>query len=284
MKKSILKITMLTISLGLVFIACEKSNDELYEEKNLEINESPTEDAVLTDKVSFSSKEVARIHKDGFEYKFISIGNDGDMLVREISKGHHKKSNIGKDDKPIDIFLKITSANVDIPLSIAKTASNSEIKNSGRKVTKQNTPLKILDQNFQGIQIYGSCLADVGETTFENVYCQAPIVSTANNIEHCDENLETSLTRSSYFGGGWEDSDFVTAVTNFCGDTRIQFYSWRLNGSTFAWMLDIEYEYLSDGTETNVYFSPLNTERKVVRTSLGNGSFRAFTRFNNLLP
>ncbi len=285
MKKSIFKFLMFMMILGAVFIACEKSSDELPAEQNQEMDSTPTEDAVLPTVESKESREVARIQKNGHDFTFIAVGDKDDMVItEELYGGAEKKkedSKMNKEQKqtPFDIFIRITQENVAVPDRIAITADESTLRASGRKIMKTGSSVKIMDTNYTvSSQKWGT---SVGYNTFQTTYCQSPVTSTPTNIEFCNPERRTLLIKSSIFGGQWKNiDDIYTVVNNIGNQTRVRFYAsrWNLFEGTH-WELD-KSVYINSSIGFATYYSSEYTRRRVRINGISGARFRAFIRFH----
>ncbi len=288
MKKSIFKTLVIAMTLGFVFIACNDHEEELQDEQLQEANETPTKDAIYPTEVSETSLEVAKIQKNGHEYRFIAVGENDDMVVIEKLYGNAEKNNedssLEGDLTPFDIFVSLTDANLQVPERIAKTAEGSALTNSGRHISESLAPVEILDPNYTDSTIEKACY-DIGATGFRNSYCGGtPVVSTPTDIRFCDNGLWYSNTRNSSYGGSWRERDDVQTWTNVkCGLTRVQFYAWKSSGiwpfNSYSWHLQYQVDF-TNGIWYAYYYTSDYTEREVRRTRPTNsGSFRAYTRF-----
>ncbi|WP_299248119.1 hypothetical protein [uncultured Aquimarina sp.] len=288
MKKSIFKTLAIAMTLGVVFVACDNHEEELQDEQLQEVNETPTEDAIFPTEVSKTSLEVAKIQKNGHEYRFIAVGENDDMVVIEKLYGTAEKSNedsnLGEDLTPFDIFVSLTNASIQVPERIAKTAEGSALANSGRQINESLAPIEILDPSYTDSTIEKACY-DVGSSGFRNSYCGGtPVTSTPTDIRFCDNGLWNSNTRNSYYGGSWRERDDINTWTNVkCGLTRVQFYAWESSGiwpfNSYSWQLHYQVDFTNGIWYAN-YYSSNYTEREVRRTRpTSSGSFRAYTRF-----
>ncbi|MFD2561400.1 hypothetical protein [Aquimarina rubra] len=288
MKKSIFKTLAVVFTIGIALVSCDNKEEELQDETLQKVNETPTEDAVYPTEVSETSLEIAKIQKDGHEYRFIAVGENDDMVVIEKLYGIAEKSNedssLGEELTPFDIFVSLTNTKLPVPERIAKTAEQSALANSGRQINKSLAPLEILDPNYTDTGIQKACY-DVGSTGFRNSYCGGtPVVSTPTDIRFCDNGLWYSNTRNSYYGGSWRERDDVYTWTNVvCGLTRVQFYAWKSSGiwpfNSYSWQLQYQVDF-TNGIWYAYYYTSDYTEREVRRTRPTNsGSFRAYTRF-----
>ncbi|WP_298546306.1 hypothetical protein [uncultured Aquimarina sp.] len=288
MKKSIFKTLAIVMTFGVVFVACEDREEELQDEQLQEVHETPTKDAIYPTEVSETSLEVAKIQKNGHEYRFIAVGENDDMVVIEKLYGTAEKSNedsnLGEDLTPFDIFVSLTNASIQVPERIAKTAEGSALANSGRQINESLAPIEILDPSYTDSTIEKACY-DVGSTGFRNSYCGGtPVTSTPTDIRFCDNGLWYSNTRNSHYGGSWRERDDINTWTNVkCGLTRVQFYAWKSSGiwpfNSYSWQLHYQVDFTNGIWYAN-YYSSDYTEREVRRTRPTNsGSFRAYTRF-----
>ncbi|WP_299890721.1 hypothetical protein [uncultured Lacinutrix sp.] len=284
-----LKKYLVLATLALFIASCEKT--EIIEESpnnEQELNETPTDDAVFPTEVSEIAKEIAKIQKNGHEYRFIAVGENDDMVVIEklygMAEKNSESSNIDGELTPFEIFIALTDAAVKVPERIAITAKESIYKNSGRQIDKSNFPVEILDVNYSDSLTQKGCY-DVGYTGFRNSYCGGtPVTSTPTDIRFCDNGLWTSNTRNSHYGGSWRERDDIQTWTNVvCGLTRVQFYAWKSSGiwpfNSYSWHLQYQVDFTNGIWYANYYTSDY-TERQVKRTRPTNsGSFRAYTRF-----
>ena len=273
MKKLIFKTPIMAVCLFLSLVACEPESDQ-----DMAILESlPTDDAPVVDRTS-ETFTVANIQKDGHEFRFIVDGKNVDI----IEKLPENMVNIpgfleeNEESTPFDIFVALTEDHVLVPASIAHTAEGNALINSKRKIDYTNQFVEIKS----GIYSAEKTLAcgDVGAEVFYDKYCLPPVVSTANNMEYCDNTTWLSLIRSSVFGGSWKKVKRVTTRTNvICGLTRIQLQVWN-NGS---WELYNQVDF-TNGVWVWKQSRTSAEYRRVVRNRPNNsGSFRAFTQFYN---
>ncbi|MDH7447165.1 hypothetical protein [Aquimarina sp. 2201CG14-23] len=288
MKKSIFKTLAITMALGVVFVACEDREEELPDEQLQEVNPSPTKNAAYVDELSQTSFDVAKIQKNGHEYRFIALGDEDEMIIAESLYGDAAK-NVEEslhsiDQSPFNLFVSLTKSSIPVPERIAKTAKDSEIQQSGRDIERNGNLFEINDPNYSGFSTQKACY-DIGATNFMNSYCGGvPVTSTPTDIRFCDNGLWNSLTRSSYYGGDWKELDDTYTRTNVvCGLTRLQFYAWENTASwpfsNWKWVLKYQYD-LPNGYWYYYYYTSTNTERQVKRTRPYNtGNFRAYTRF-----
>ena len=290
MKNLILNNWRILLVAGLIFTSCEEHNteDAVSDEQLQEKNSTPTEDAQYLNDITVSSFEVAKIQKNGHEYKFLAIGDQDEMIVAETLYGDAAKSGEESlhsiDQTPFNLFISVTSSGVAVPERIALTAKEDELSKSGRAVEKTGRLLEIKDPNYTESIAQKACY-DIGATDFLNNYCGGvPVVSTPTDIRFCDNGLWNSLTRSSIYGGDWKEPDDTYTRTNVvCGLTRLQFYAWENTASwpfsDWKWVLKYQVD-LPNGYWYYYYYTSTNTERQVKRTRpTSTGSFRAYTRF-----
>lgn len=288
MKNSLVKRWPLLVIFGLILVGCEQKEEELPEEQQLqEVNTSPTKDAEYVNTINHTSFDVATIQKNGHEYHFIALGEEDEMIVAETLYGEAAKN---KEESlhsvelsPFNLFISLTKSDIAVPERIAKTAKESELSQSQRKVEKSGVLFEIKDPEYDSIQ-QKACY-DIGSTNFRNSYCGGvPVVSTPTDVRFCDNGLWNSLTRSSYYGGDWKELDDTYTRTNVvCGLTRLQFYAWENTASwpfsDWKWVLKYQVD-MPNGYWYYYYYTSTNTERQVKRTRPNNtGSFRAYTRF-----
>ncbi|WP_025742183.1 hypothetical protein [Aquimarina pacifica] len=262
---------VLPIVSALFLFSCERedSTDFIDEDAQLETD-------INSVQVAPKQVEVARVQKNGHEFKFLEVGTEGNILVvhklNEFADQNDPVAMLLDDTErtPFDIFLGITDASIAVPASIAKTAAMGALEQSKRATGNTGASLELLEPNFGSVQ-KASCY-DVGAAVFANTYCYAPVVSTPTNIEFCDSGLWNTNIRNSVFGGSWRYLDDTTTWTNVvCGLTRMQFYG----NSVLEAQVD-----LNNGIWKINYYTGTNKKRQVKRYRPQNtGSFRAFTRF-----
>ncbi len=289
---SILKQSVILGALTLFVASCEKNEIDEIEQTNSSteqaINETPTEGAIFPTEVSETAIEVAKIQKNGHEYRFIAIGENDEMVVIEKLYGeaenNFEDSSLESGLTPYEAFISLTDASIQVPERIAKTASEAVLKSSNRPVSASFSPVEILDANYAETTNRMAC-TDIGSTGFRNSYCGGtPVTSRPSDIRFCDNGTWTSNTRNSYYGGDWKELDDTYTWTNvICGLTRVQFYAWESSGiwpfNSYSWKLKHQVDF-TNGIWYAYYYTSSNTERQVKRTRPNNtGSFRAYTRF-----
>lgn len=278
MKSPLKRLTILAAaSLILGITACDKENDQqIVADKS---QDAPTPDAQVVETLPFTPVELAAIEKDGHEFKFIDAGDEEIVVLEHLTSKSTSADGRGllaqyEESSAFDIFLKVTDQNVAVPEKIAKTAKPGELQSVNRKIDATNSYLRIGSPEF--VSTERACY-DVGSAKFRKVYCYAPVSSTPNNIEFCDNGLWYSLTRQSYFDG-WRKTDDVKTWTNVkCGLTKVAFYKWY--NSRWNKYYEVEFTngiwYANTSSSSDYY-------RRVTRTRPNSsGSFRAFTRFIN---
>ncbi len=288
---SILKQFMILGALILFVTSCEKNEIDEIEQTDSsvqqKVNETPTEDAIFPTEVSETSIEVAKIQKNGHEYRFVAVGENDDIVVIEklygLAEKNFEDSSLEGDLSPFEIFVSLTDANIQVPERIAKASDEAIVKNSKRKISKSFSSVEILDSNYSETSNRMAC-TDIGATGFRNSYCGGtPVTSSPSDIRFCDNGTWTSNTRNSYFGGWKELDDTFTWTNVICGLTRVQFYAYESSGiwpfNSYSWKLKYQADF-TNGIWYARYYTSSNTERQVKRTRPNNtGSFRAYTRF-----
>lgn len=288
MKHSILYKILIVMLLSLFFYSCGNKENELQEVQELEVtNEEPTEDAILPMEVSEVSKEVALVQNNGHEYRFISIGDQEDMIILERFYGATEKNkenrNLKNGKTPFDVFIAITDSTVEVPERIAKTAKEGALERSQRAIRYNQDAIEILDFNNSQQYVSNKVSDVIVANQCNDCCCNGTLLSTATDIKFCDNGPLISLVRNSYFDGAWREVDDIQTCTNESfGTVRVQFYAWKSSGIwpfiTWSWHLQYQSDF-ADGLWWASYYSSEFTERKVIRTQIGRGSFSAYTRF-----
>ncbi len=266
-----------TFSLALCLLisvtACEENDAP-----EMAITESlPTEDAPVIDR-SAETFLLANIFKDGHEFRFITDGDQVDMLEKLPD---NKENAIGfleenLESTPFDIFVALTEATVAVPAIIAKTAEAHALAQSNRQVDYTNQPVT-MKYNSSSTEKSLGC-SDLGQDAFYDTHCFPPVVSTSSSMEFCDNGSWLTLIRSSVFGNSWKKVKKVSTRTNvICGLTRIQFQYW--NGS--GWTLYHQVDFTNGIWIWNQNRSSAEYRRVVRNRPNNSGSFRAYTRFYN---
>lgn len=271
MKKQFLNISVIVATLAWG-TACEQEGQE----NQLKLNDAPTVGAVQNDVPQFEPELVATIKDKGYDLQFYGVGSEDVLVVEKLSDASQEAAENGilkgGESTPFDIFLATTDKGVAVPAIIANTAEGNAFEASGRSIDKMNTPIEIIGNNLP-VASAENC-TDVGSTNFRNNYCGGTVISNPSDIRFCDEGIYSGLTRSSYYGGNWEEVDDVNTWTNIiCGITRLKFYDWHKS----QWNLNTQIDF-QDGVRYANYFTSKNRERKVERTRLSGTGFRAYTR------
>lgn len=270
MKNLFLK-TMLI--LAVLFASCDKDESgEIID--GAVIDETINEESTLNDQELPEQKLLAKIQKNGHEFKFLEVVSEGSVLViqklnENAQSGDPLLDLLDDQSTPFNIFAKLTNSTVDVPKAIARTSENGELETSGRKITYSTTPIELLIPGFETISKAG-CY-DEGANKFRNLRCGL-VFSTASDIRFCDNGTWISHKRNSVFGGQWRLLDDTTTWTNvICGLTKMQF----LGNNALEAQVD-----LPNGIWKINYYTSTNKKRSVKRFRTNNtGSFRAYTRF-----
>jgi|GEM_PF-3844730 len=279
--------SLLAIFAVSVFLtSCEQDgidiSDVVESEVDQQISEIPTDDATFPTEMEYDQKLVAKIQKDGHELQFYRIGDEdisGIVTLEQVygdarAKEESHYTSIDDGSTPFDHFIRLTDADVPIPLAIAETAKENALEASGRSTTNLTEPLMLLDENFIKMPEDRGC-TDLGYNSFRQKHCGSYVASKPSDIKYCDSGKWTSLSRNSYFDG-WREGQTARTKTNvICGTTRIEFFGWY-NG---RWNLNHRVD-LSDGSWTTTVNYSYPVEMRVKRSRRNNsGSFRAYTQF-----
>ncbi len=259
----------------LLFVSCDKDEANEVLEDSV-VNDNSSEEIVSSDQLKVEQKLLAKIQKNGHEFKFIQIGKEGDIVI-----GHQVSENYTKNDQfatllddekqtPFDLFISLTNKTIEVPAAIAATSKNGALELSGRKSSTKTAPIELLETGFSTMS-KAACY-DVGANKFRQVYCDAPVISTPTSIEFCDNGTWNTLHRSSFFDGKWRLLDDITTWTNvICGITRMQF----LTDNNVVFQVD-----MGNGIWKYRWYTSNNKKRRVKRFRPYNtGKFRAFTKF-----
>ncbi len=257
----------------LLFVSCDKDESNEIIEDSI-VNDNSTEE--ITTSNQLEKRLLAKIQKNGHEFKFIQVGKKGDIVI-----GHQVSENYTNNDQfatllddenktPFDLFISLTDKTIEVPASIAATSKNGALELSGRKSSTKIAPIVLLEPGFA--KMSKAACYDVGAKKFREVYCDAPVVSTPTSIEFCDNGTWNTLYRNSVFDGIWRLVDDTTTWTNvICGLTRLQF----LEENAVVYQVD-----LTNGIWKYHYYTSSNKKRRVKRFRPNNtGKFRAYTKF-----
>ena len=269
----------LAIGVLLLFVtSCGKKNVELdtAEQSVSEILRDHDEAPI------YNSHVVAKIQKDGHEYQFVAIGDEGDLVILEKLYGEAEEnfehSNVADEDTPYDVFLRITDNNVEVPLRIAETVDESEIENSNRQITTSSSRLEILDPEYSDYNTEDRGCYDVGYNGFRNSYC----MSGGNRYDRrfCENWLQTWDYQGSAVGNGSNPPRLkkVRTWTNvLCGTTTVKIHK-QTGHYTYPLVYQVNF---NNGIWYCNYHASSGEYWHVHRITSGGSKFRAFTRFCN---
>ncbi len=290
MRNLFLKKMMLAMTLGLVFVACEKDNATSFDEQNQEISPEPTADASINTEMTEVPVELAKIQKDGHEITFFTLGNDDDLAVtgalygKDLEKAYSKLKEY-QQMNDFELFISITDQSVAVPHRIAMTVDASTLAATKRTVLTQGAEkILIKDPNF--IPFKNQKVGyDVGATNFQNNNCNFPLASNANFIENCTTGPFTGATRNSFFGS-WQDVDYSYGEANNIGDIqRVDHQTWENTGGIFnpnwQWVLKFRHEFSGSIGWSRTYAGPKTDRRVIYSRPTGSGTTRAYTLFED---
>ncbi len=269
---SILKQFMAIGALLLIVTSCGKK--EIETDASLQ----PTDDEYVD-----TSIEVATIQKDGHEYQFIALGEEGEMVIIEnlygLAAENYEDTGIADDATPYDVFMSLTNEDVKVPLHIAATVDESVIAASNREIAESPAHLMIEDPNYSTeIMTEDRGCYDVGWTNFFETYCggQSSYYSLPQERKFCDRGLKIVLARDSR---DLKCKKVKTWTNSVCGNTLVTV--WRSRDAYSGGPLTKKYQksfpngiwYLNYYSSTYEYF-------RVHRTVTSNNTnFRAWTKF-----
>ena len=250
--------------------------------KDVEVDTAEQQDEIpehLLGEPVLPSYEVATIQKDGHEYLFEAIGEEGDMVIIERLYGAAKENleNSGVADglNPFEAFLLLTDDNVKIPSRIAATVDESVIAASNREIDVSISPLEILDPNYSNETEDRNCV-DMGSNNFENQYCY-PYINNSSNRSFC----HASARNSWHIVNSGSRFKKVRTYTHVANGTSIWIRITQDNGGHFY--DKIYQKELRCGTWWVNLFPNTSKRREVHRTPRfpDNVIFRSYTRFSN---
>ncbi len=296
----IFKIKLCLISLAtlfatsIFFTSCQKEVSDLPE--NLEtIEEIPSMDNLPMDdhtvEVEFEPQLVATIQKDGHEITFETLGDPdlGDFIVSEKlygdafvnSEEFQMDKSRYKDLDALDFYLAITDQRTLVPHYLAATSKNQE-ELEGRSIAEDNTPVKLLDENFSEPIPMRSCYnQDIGDYDFKHQHCKSPVKTSCNasqkwiNVCQYDRNRSTVMMLSKC-PFTWRNVDRVDVKTlSVCATTWTTIYTWN-NGWKFKLRI-FSFPY-SGVTKKRLYLPTAPAYVSAIRKS-GSGFYRVSSEF-----
>lgn len=269
---SILKQFMAIGALLLIVTSCGK--------KEIEVDASlqPPDDEYVDTSIT-----VATIQKDGHEYQFIAIGEEGEMVIIEnlygLAAENHEDTGIADDATPYDVFMSLTNENVKVPLRLAATVDESVIADSNREIAESPAHLMIEDPNYSTeIMTQDRGCYDVGWTNFYETYCGgvSSYYELPQERKFCDRGTKIVLARDSR---DLKCKKVKTWTNSICGNTLVTV--WRSTASNGGGLLTKKYQKsFPNGIWYLNYYSSTFEYYRVHRTVTSNNTqFRAWTKF-----
>lgn len=260
MKTQLLKLLILSLILSFGFLACDKQIDLLegtqtHDETTLKM---PVMDDVNVEEET-PARLIATIQKNGHEIIFSEeehgVGMEESLYGRAYDSNEaYYLSEIGEKKTPFEVFTALTDKTVDIPQSIANSASKSQIEASGRKVQKLTKPVELLDESYTEHPTLRNCYsAMMSSGAFRSKYCSSQS-SQSWSIKYCigyTEQFET-IGKGSKYNGKWQKhKNTRVGLNNGCGKMYLRYYAY--NTSTKSWKV-VRNKTFHDGNRYYAYW------------------------------
>ncbi|MEM9849695.1 MAG: hypothetical protein AAF847_17530 [Bacteroidota bacterium] len=259
---------------ALLFASCEK--DELTQlDQVTEQSEEALSNAPVVDVLPKEVLTVATIKTNGHALFFDDLGEAGIVLREQLPSTEDDPASLldefGENVHPFEVFVALTTDEVAVPQSIAKTVDAATLAATQRTVDTDNTPFVSDDTTIKTLEDR-SCY-DEGFSGFRSRRCGITS-SFTNDFKFCDNGRWYSNTRNSFFANYWRTVKNIDTWTNtICGLTTLEYHYYYNN----RW-----YKYYSAELPNGVWRLIIHNSnyryRRVVRNNSG-GSFRAYARF-----
>ena len=221
------------------------------------------------------SIEVAKIQKDGHEYLFEAIGEEGEIIIIEKLYGAAEEnledSGVDIDATPYEAFISLTDDNVKIPALIAATVDESVIEASNREINEASTMLEILDPTYDELE--DRACPDYSWSEFSNTFCAATPVNPEERFCNPSWRYTTSATNSS---GSFRKTKSWTLV---CGRVRIM--ATQVTYDSYGFYVKHWEKEFTDGIYYVNVSSSNYRKRGIFRQPQNGGRYRAYTKFHN---